>query len=75
MLLEQKIIAILTLSTFVLASCGKTEEVAVKQEIEKKYAKLDTIKLGNFAEELKLTGKIASSKETVIRAQIWGAVL
>lgn len=70
----KKIIAILTLSTFVLASCGKTEEVVTKQEIEKKYAKLDTIKLGNFAEELKLTGKITSSKETVIRAQIWGAV-
>lgn len=69
----KKIIWVLTLSTFLLASCGKTEEV-VKQEVEKKYAKIETIALSNFAEELKLTWKIASSKETVISAQIGWAI-
>jgi hypothetical protein len=66
----KKVIRILTLSTFVLASCGKTEVVEQKQVVDKKYAKVETLALSNFAEELKLTGKIAASKETVISAQI-----
>jgi uncharacterized protein YcfL len=51
----KKIITILTLSSFLLASCGKTEEVVEKQVVDKKYAKVQTIALSNFAEELKLT--------------------
>lgn len=70
----KKIIAILTLSTFVLSSCWSTAVVEQKQEIEKKYAKVQTIAMSNFAEELKLTGKIAASRETVVRAQIWWVV-
>ncbi|MDD5213091.1 MAG: efflux RND transporter periplasmic adaptor subunit [Candidatus Gracilibacteria bacterium] len=70
----KKIIGILTLSTFVLASCGSTSVVEQKQVVEKKYAKIETIALSNFAEELKLTGKIAASKETVISAQIGGSI-
>lgn len=70
----KKIIALLILTSFSLVSCWKTEETAQTQEVEKKYAKLETVKLWNFSEELKLTWKIASSNDTVISSQIWWTI-
>ncbi|MDD4151138.1 MAG: efflux RND transporter periplasmic adaptor subunit [Candidatus Gracilibacteria bacterium] len=70
----KKIISILILSSFLLVSCGKNEEIVEQQVIDKKYAKTEIVNTGSFTEELKLTGKIGASKETVISSQIGGAV-
>lgn len=69
----KKIITIITLATFILASCGKTE-VVEKEEIIKKYAETQVLVEKNFTEELKLIWKIASSQETAVSSQISGQI-
>lgn len=61
----KKIITILTLSSFLLVSCWKTEEVAETKETVK-YVKTETVKKKNFSENLKFVWKVDSSKVTSI---------
>lgn len=71
----KKIITAIILPTFLIFSCSKTEVVTTSQEeIVKKYAKTEILTKKSFGEELKITGKIASSQETTVSSQISGTI-
>ncbi len=71
----KKIITTLMIPSFFIFSCSKTEIVTTqKEEIITKYAETQVLSEQPFSEELKFTGKVASSQETTLSSQISGTI-
>lgn len=67
----KKIITAIILPSFLIFSCSKTEVVTNSPEdVVKKYAQTQVLSEKPFGEELKFTGKVASSSETTLSSQI-----
>lgn len=62
----KKILSFLLLSTFILTSCGKTQEVVVDTSVKPKFVTSQVVWEKSFVEDLKLIGKVASSQETSV---------
>lgn len=62
----KKLITILLIPSFLLFSCWKEEIITSEDETTLKYVSVEKIKPKYFSEELKISWKVSSSKETII---------
>ncbi|MDD3120665.1 MAG: efflux RND transporter periplasmic adaptor subunit [Candidatus Gracilibacteria bacterium] len=69
----KKIFIPLVVTSLILTSCGKQEEVA-KIEQEVKNIKTETIIKKDFEEQIKLVGKVAPIMETPVSSQVSGTI-
>ena len=63
--MNKKIVSALVISTLLLTSCGKTEEVKVEQSPAKGIVST-SVKKDFFSEDIKLTGKVTPLTETPV---------
>nr|MDD3720486.1 efflux RND transporter periplasmic adaptor subunit [Candidatus Gracilibacteria bacterium] len=68
----KKIIAISLILLILLSSCGTSTQL--EDAVPPKYVKTEKLEKKVFSEDLKLTGKIASAKETSISPQVSGII-
>lgn len=68
--MSKKLVVSILLGSIFLSSCGTTVAPETKTETPKKSVTTEVVKSDYFTERVKLVGKIAPLKETIVSAQV-----